>query len=168
MRRAIIDRAMCSLAAAASVGATGPLAAQAPVLAGPTKLARTPDGPGKVVTTNPKSIATPKSVLLTVRYVAVAGTTMSLSTPAGTFVCVPPSGVVAGLPSYTCTLAVPRLSTVALTAAFAISSPIAATGKGKPMTGKQWQGDCAGTLSDTCTLDMAQARTVEIMPYAAP
>lgn len=109
----------------------------------------------------------PRYALLTVRYMSIGGTRMTLSTPAGTFTCAPPSLPV-GLPMANCTLAVPRVSTVALTAHYLILGPVAQTGKGRPMTGKQWQGACAGTASDTCTLAMTQDRTVEISPYAAP
>ena len=109
----------------------------------------------------------PRLARLSVRYVVVADTKMTLSTPAGTFACAP-QGVGVGMPMATCTLAVPRGSTVALTANFLIFSPVAQTGNGKPMTGKQWQGACTGTAGDTCTLSMTEDRAVQISPYAAP
>ena len=108
----------------------------------------------------------PRYATLTVRYVLVAQTKMTLSTPAGSFTCAPP-GFQIGLPMVNCTLAVPRGSTVALTANFLIYGPAAQTGKGKAMSGKQWLGACAGTASDTCTLAMTEDRAVEISPYAA-
>lgn len=109
----------------------------------------------------------PRSALLTVHYILVAGTRMTLTTPAGSFACAPPT-LPAGLPMANCTLAVPRASTVALTANFSIFNPVGQIGNGKPMTGKQWLGACAGTISDTCTLAMTEDRTVDISPYTAP
>ena len=110
----------------------------------------------------------PRFAVLSVHYTLIGGTKMTLTTPSGSFTCAPPPSFPAGLPTANCTLAVSRGSSVALMANYMISGAVAATGKDKPMTGKQWQGACAGTISDTCTLAMTEDRTVEISPYAAP
>lgn len=110
----------------------------------------------------------PRLAVLSVRYTLIGGTKMTLTTAAGSFTCVPPPSFPAGLPTANCTLAVPRGTTLALTANYRISGAVAATGNGKPMTGKQWQGACAGTIGNTCTLAMTEDRTVDISPYTTP
>ena len=112
-----------------------------------------------VATARPKGVVKLPALKppLTIRYFAQGDTAVIIETsPNQKLACKGETNAV-GLPGLTRCEGGTTGATVAITVVRK-----AADGKTDAVTGKQWQGDCTGTSSSTCTLTLTKSREVLI------